>query len=87
MPELAIGGIVLAGIIVGVIQLAKKLGLPTEYAPWLNGFLSVAGYALVVLVTQMPHLLEPVTLVLNALVVFLAAAGLYDRGQAILSRE
>ena len=87
MPELAIGGIALAGIVVGIIQVAKKFGLPSEYAPWLNGFLSVVGYALVVLVTQMPHLLEPVTLVLNALVVFLAAAGLYDRGQAILTRD
>ena len=86
MPELAIGGILLAGIIVGLIQAAKKLGMPISWAPWANGVLSVGGYVLVVLVTQQPDLLAPVTLVLNAVVIFLAAAGFYDRGQAILAK-
>jgi len=87
MPELAIGGIALAGVIVAIIQVAKRLGLPSHLAPWLNGGLSVLFYALVVVVAQKPDLLQPVTLGLNALVIFLAAAGFYDRGQAILARD
>ena len=86
MPELAIGGIALAGIIVGIIQMAKGLGLPTKYAPWLNGSLSVLFYALVILVAQRPDLLQPVTLGLNAVVIFLVAAGFYDRAQAVLAK-
>jgi len=81
MPELQIGIIVLAPVIVALIQLAKKLGLSAELAPWLNGALSVLAYILVVLVGKLPNLFEPVTLVLTALVIFLSAAGLYDRFQ------
>ena len=33
--ELTVGTIALAPVIVALIQLAKRLGLSTEYAPWL----------------------------------------------------
>ena len=85
--ELTIGTIALAPVIVALIQLAKtKLGLPVEYAPWLNAGLSVTFYALVVFLAQRPDLLEATTIGLNGLVIFLAAAGVYDRAQAIANR-
>lgn len=86
LPELVVGGILLVPIIVALVELAKSVGLPTQYAPWLNGVLSLAAYGLVVLVAQVPDALEPVTYGLNALIIFLSAAGFYDRAQAILKK-
>jgi len=83
MPHLQIEAIALAPLIVATIEAAKYLGLPKRYAPWLNASLSVAGYALMVAIQRQPDLLEPTTLLLNALVIFLTAAGFYDRAQAL----
>lgn len=78
MPELMVDGILLAPIVVALIELFKRLGMPLEYALWANGALSLLGYGLVVLIVQQPELVEPVKIGLNALVVFLVGAGLYS---------
>ena len=85
LPELQVGAIVLAPIIVALVQVARKLGLPVKYAPYLNGLLALLGYGLVIAVGIFPASLEPVSYLLNALVVFLMAAGIYDRGQKSIS--
>jgi len=85
--ELIIEGIVLVPIIVAIIEVAKKLGLPTEYAPWLNGLLSLVGYGLMFLVLKLPETAEPVTLGLNFLITFLGAAGFYNRVLQPINRQ
>ena len=79
--DLSIGSIALIPVIVALVELAKQVGLPADYAPWLTGVLSVAGYALVQLVAARPDLLEPVTIGLTGLIIFLAATGLYKVAQ------
>ena len=78
VPELQLGAILLAPIIVAIIELVKKAGMPTQYAPWANAGLSVLGYGLILFVEQMPQYEEPALMVLNMLLVFLSAAGVYD---------
>lgn len=88
MPvELQIGSVLIAPVIVALIEVAKAAGLPGKAAPWLNGVLSAAGYGLMLLVQGQPGLLEPVSYALNALVIFLVAAGFYDRVQGIIARS
>ena len=77
--ELQIGTIAIVPIIVALIQVAKKLGLPSHLAPWVNGGLALVFFALMTVVTQQPELLAPVTIGLNALIIFLVGAGVYDR--------
>lgn len=79
--ELMIGSVALAPVIVALIELFKKIGMPVQYAPWVNGLLSVVGYGLVVLIAQQPTYEQPIIVVLTMLVVFLSSAGLYDRAQ------
>ena len=86
LPELQVGSILLAPIIVALVEVAKRVGMPSRYAPWLNGLLALLGYGLVVGVGLFPASMEPVSYGLSALIVFLTAAGIYDRAQATLSR-
>ena len=77
MTELIIGGIALAPVIVALVELAKKLGLPSEYAPLANGALSVVALVVIVLLADNPEWQTLATVVVNALVLFLSGAGLY----------
>lgn len=81
---LVIGGVVLTPIIVALVEMAKALGLDVKYAPYLNGVLSLVGYGAVVLITLEPQYTSLVMYILGAFIVFLMAAGFYDRGQATL---
>ena len=85
VPELQIEGLLLAPIIVAVIAALKMLGVPTKFAPWINAVLSVAFYILMIFVTAQPEYLQGVNIVLNSVMVFLAAAGFYDRAQATIN--
>ena len=87
VPELQIQSLLLAPIIVGIIQALKMLGVPTKYAPWLNAIFSVAFYVLMIFVTAQPEYLQGVNIALNGLMVFLAAAGFYDRAEATLAKR
>lgn len=83
MGEIYIGSIAIAPLIVALVQLAKGLGLPTKYAPWLNATLTVVFYAGALVLEANPQLTQPVTVALNLLVTFLTAAGIYDIGKNI----
>lgn len=87
MPDvsLQIGSILLVPVIVAIIEVAKRLGMPVEYAPWANGALSVLAYGAVVLVAQRPDLLQPLTYALTAIVIFLSAAGFYDTAKRTIT--
>jgi len=87
MPELQISGIAMVPVIVALVQLARVFGLSKEYAWLANALLSVLVYILIVLIQGNPALAEPVNIVLNGLVIFLASAGFYDRAQAIARRR
>ena len=75
--ELVIGGIALPPIIAGLIQLAKKLGLPDGYAPVANLILQVVGYGAMMLLGIYPEYLDWVVFGLKVAVGFLTAAGFY----------
>lgn len=79
--DLTIGGIALIPVIVALVELAKMLGLPVDFAPWLTGALAVVGYVLVILVTAHPEFLQAVTVGLTAVIIFLSATGLYKTAQ------
>ncbi len=87
VPELQIQSLLLAPIIVAIIYALTTLGVPNKFAPWLNAVLSLAFYVLMIFVTAQPEYLQAVNILLNGLMVFLAAAGFYDRAQATLSRS
>jgi len=82
--ELFWGTIPLVPVIVALVEAAKRYaGLPVRYAPWLNLALSALFYSVIGAAQLYPQAQEPLTLLLNVVVLFLATAGLYDRGQAI----
>ncbi len=87
VPELQIESLLLVPIIVALIQAVRAAGMPAKYAPWLNAAFSVAGYALMIFVTAQPEYLQGINIALNGLMVFLAAAGFYDRAEATLAKR
>ncbi len=83
--DISIGSIAIAPLIVALVQVAKGLGFPTKYAPWLNAVLTVLFYVLRQLVEAHPQMQPPVTIALNLLVTFLTAAGIYDIGKNVVA--
>jgi len=76
--ELTIGAVALAPVIVALIQIAKMFGLPARYAPLANAILSVIAYLVVtVYLASRPEAMQAATVAINALVIFLTAAGVY----------
>ena len=62
--DMYIGGIALIPVVMALVGLGKKSGLPVEYAPWLTAVLSVVGYVLVLVIADMPQYEEPIVMVL-----------------------
>lgn len=78
MPELYIGAVAIAPVIVALVALFRWIGLPGEYAPYANGALSVLFVVLSIYLGYNPDALVTVETVLNMLVAFLSAAGFYN---------
>ena len=78
VPELVINNIYIMPIIIALVQFAKGIGLPTKFAPWLNGVLSVAFFGLMVFLKHRPDLETVVVAVLSGMILFLVNAGVYD---------
>ena len=76
--NLTIGGIPLVGIIIGLVALGKKLGVPKKYAPYVNGALSVAAYLAVSFLQQYPAYTEIAKVVVFATAIFLVSSGVYQ---------
>jgi hypothetical protein len=81
MPELEIGGILLAPIIMLVIQVLKYYGLSSDLAPYANIVLSAVAGIVVLLTQSNPELVTPVVFILQVITLFLGAAGSYTTGK------
>lgn len=80
--ELIFGGVPLGALVVGLIALLKKLGLPIEYAPWVNGGLAAVGFSVVMyIVPSYPEIVPYLEAATGAIVVFLTASGIYQFGK------
>lgn len=80
---IVIGGISLAPLVVGLVALAKKLGLPTQYAPWLNGILAVLAVVAGQFFQIYPQYTEYFVLAATAVITFLSASGVYQFGKIV----
>lgn len=78
MEDLIIGGIVLGPVIAALVELAKRIGFPSQYAPYLNLVLSALGYFGMVLLDLHPGYTEWVVVALQILISILTAAGVYS---------
>jgi len=81
IPDLNIGGIALAPVIVALIELAKKFGLPSKYAIYVNAAFSVGAYFATFYLTSHAEVLPWGIAVIKAFIIFLTTAGLYDVSQ------
>ncbi len=77
MTDVTVGPVVWGPIVAAICELAKRLGLESKWVPLLNAFLSILGIGLLTLVTQKPDTLNVVVMLLQMLIAFLAAAGVY----------
>lgn len=76
-----IGGVSLVPLIVGLIALAKRLGMPVKYAPWLNGGLATGGYVTLRMVGDNPIFQQYAEIVATAVVIFLITSSTYQFGK------
>ncbi len=84
--EISIGSVALAPVIAALVEGAKALGLPSRFAPFLNAILSVVAYLVVsVYLVQHPDALAAATVMVNALVIFLTAAGFYTTTRFVVA--
>jgi hypothetical protein len=75
LEGLIIGGFALVPFITGLVEVAKKMGMEVEYAPWLTGALSVIGFAIVTYVQPLYPI--EVAAVAAATVAFISATASY----------
>jgi len=78
LQGIVIGGIAIAPLVVGLVALAKRLGLPDQYAPWANGSLAVLAVIAAKVLELYPQYTEYFTIVATAVMVFLSASGVYQ---------
>lgn len=82
--DLIIGGISLPPVILALVELFKRFGLPKNLAPYATGALTILGYAIVNYLIQNPTLEPYGTHLVFMLVLFLTSSGLYDRVQPVI---
>lgn len=82
LNDLLIGGVPVAALVVGLVSLAKNLGMADKYAPYLNGLLATLGYLAVTwLLPTYPGLMPYFEIATGAVVIFLTASGIYQFGK------
>lgn len=82
LGQVFIGGISIAPLVVGLVALAKYLGMPVKYAPMVNGVLSAALVTLAVYVLPMyPQITDAVTATVVIIITFLTASGIHQFGK------
>ena len=82
-----IGGIALAPLVVGLVALAKKIGLPDEYAPWANGGLVVVAVVGAKMMELYPQYTDYFVLAATAVMVFLSASGVYQFSKTTIQKK
>lgn len=81
IQDLAIGGVALVPIIIGLVSLLKRfgwLGADDQYAPYAAGALSVAAYGAVEALRLYPQFLAYAVPVTTAVFIFLVVSGVYQ---------
>lgn len=81
IQDLAIGGVALVPIIIGLVSLLKRLGWlgdGDKYAPYAAGVLSVAAYSAVEALRVYPQFVEYAAPVATAVYIFLVVSGVYQ---------
>lgn len=76
--DLAIGNVAIVPVIIGLVSLAKKAGMPTKYAPFLAGALGMLGFGLVRFLQFYPGFVETAQYVGNGVLIFLVTSGVYQ---------
>jgi len=83
MPSLFYGSVAIGPVIVALIAILKRLGLPAQFAVWANVVLALVFVALIYITGIYPGIQVPMTTAINVIVMILAAAGVYDVQQNI----
>lgn len=85
MPDLnsiLIGGFAIAPLVVAIVNLVKRLGVPAEYAQYVNGGVSAVLWVTATYVLPLYPELQPyVIAVVGTVVVFLGASGIHKFGK------
>lgn len=78
-------GFTASTIVVLAVQAAKALGLPSSGAVWVAAILSVVVVGLNLIVQFFPEARDVVQALIQALLVFLLATGLYTIGKNVVT--
>lgn len=78
LGNLTIGGAPLVPVVIGLVSLAKRVGMPGKYAPYLNGGLSVVAYLAVTLLQKYPAYMQMASVITLAITLFLVSSGVYQ---------
>lgn len=80
--EIVIGGVSLSALIVGIVNLLKRAGLPDNKAPYAAGIVALIGYLVVYWLLPAYPAIEPALKVITgAVVAFLGASGIHQFGK------
>ncbi len=86
MEQVVMSGVLAVSIVVGLVEIAKREGLPGKHAPLAAVVCGVAVSMSQVLKAAVPETGPVIDGVLLGVGVGLAAAGLYRGGQAVASK-
>jgi len=78
MIDLTIGSVALVPLIITIIELAKRLGLSSTAAPYVNIGLTVVAVTAVMFLRHTPEAVTGAVIVVQAIATILAVAGGYD---------
>lgn len=80
--DLLVGGVPLAALVVGLVNLAKNLGMDVKYAPYLNGGLAALGYVVVTwVIPTYPAVVPYLQVATGTIATFLIASGIHQFGK------
>ena len=85
--DVLIAGLPASGVIVALVEGAKRLGLPTRWAPLLAVFLGLLCGVLAHLASVAPHVNLWYQAATGGIVLGLSAAGLYPGAKALMQPQ
>lgn len=84
--ELKIGDVLLLPLIMAIVEGAKTVGMPVEWARWLTGLLAVLFYGLMMVYNAMPEYQTYITALITVIGLFLGTTGLYTFTKSAMQR-
>jgi hypothetical protein len=82
--EIILFGVPAAGIIIGLVQLFKHMGMPVGLAPWVAGGLSAAASAIALVLEMYPESAPYLEALVGAVLLWLSLTAVYDKGKDLL---